>query len=132
MLNISKKLNVDNVITKTNIDDIDKNIIGIESFSNVLNHICKTKKRSIILTKFMKDELNELFGKYNTRYKTIEFHYYVWIFSYNDDLFYVFTDKNKGTCFNIKANYDDKKSKSIISFLMKLEEMFLSKFNYVF
>jgi len=100
------------------------NLKPIESFKDVLSYICDDGNRSILLTSYMKKSLTELFGKHNTRLKTYEYYYYVWIFDFDGEFFHIFTDPKKGACISIVEEIDDKKSKVIINFLRKLEELF--------
>ena len=99
------------------------NLKSIENFDDVIFYMCDDVDRSILLTSYMKESLTELFGKHNTRFKSYEFFYYVWIFDFDGDIFYIFTAPKKGTCINIVANRGDDKTKNIINFLRKLEEL---------
>lgn len=114
-------------LTNMNIIKVDNDIINtsqsVENYKNVLQFICDDVDRSINLTKYVKDELTQLFGKNNTRFKG-EYFYYVWIVEFEGEIFQIFTDKSKGTQYCIVANYEDDKSKVCINFLRKIEEMF--------
>lgn len=114
-------------LSNMNIIKVDNDIINtsqsVENYKNVLQFICDDVDRSINLTKYVKDELTQLFGKNNTRFKG-EYFYYVWIVEFEGEIFQIFTDKSKGTQYCIVANYEDDKSKVCINFLRKIEEMF--------
>jgi hypothetical protein len=100
------------------------NLKPIEYFDDVLSYMCYDVHRNILLTSYMKKSLTELFGKHNTRLKTSEYYYYVWIFDFDGDIFHIFTDPKKGASISIVGELDDKKTKVIINFLRKLEELF--------
>lgn len=110
-------------IIKKDIKEIYHNLKAVEYFDDVLSYMCYDVHRSILLTSYMKKSLTELFGKHNTRLKTYEYYYYVWIFDFDGDIFHIFTDPKKGASINIVGEFDDKKTKVIINFLRKLEEL---------
>jgi len=50
----------------------------VENYADVLQYICANVHRSIALSTYLKEELTQIFGKHNARYRG-EFFYYVWI-----------------------------------------------------
>jgi len=112
-------------INKLNSNNIDKNAIPVENYESVLQFICDSIEKSIRLTKYLKEELTQIFGKHNTRFKG-EFFYYVWIVEFDGEIFQIFTANGKGTQFAIVGKYEDDKSKVCINFLRKMEEILSS------
>lgn len=94
------------------------NTIAIENNSSVLNFIVDDIHRSIRLTSYIKNELTNLFGKHNQRFKG-EFHYYVWILKYGDEIFHIFTAPKKGTQICVSKTVT---SKTCIEFLKQLDK----------
>ena len=109
-------------IIRINGTDIAKNCVAVENYKGVLQYICGDVQRSIKLTTYLKNELTELFGKHNTRFRG-EYFYYVWIVEFDGEIFQIFTANGKGASISIVANYEDDKSTVCINFLRKLEEM---------
>ena len=109
-------------IVKVDNNDIDENSVAVENYKGVLQFICDDVKRSIKLTTYLKEELTQIFGKHNTRFKG-EFFYYVWIVEFEGEIFQIFTANGKGTQFSIVRKYGDDKSKVCINFLRKMEEL---------
>jgi len=116
-------------IVKINDNNIDKNANPIENYKGVLQYICADVKRSIKLTTYLKEELTQIFGKHNTRFKG-EFYYYVWIVEFEGEIFQIFTANGKGTQFSILAKYEDDKSNVCINFLRKMGELLDSVGNF--
>jgi hypothetical protein len=86
-----------------------------------LGYICDDFNRSIKLSKKLKEELTTIFGKQNTTLR-LEFFNYIWIVEYNGNIFNIFTS-NKGTSFEIVANYGDDKAKVCLEFLKEMEKL---------
>lgn len=112
----------DEPITKIDSKDLTIHTTAVENYDGVLSYVCSNVKRSIQLTTYLKDELTEIFGKHNTRFKG-EFYYYVWIVEYDNEIFHIFTANGKGTQFSIAAKLGDDKSKVCINFLKKMESL---------
>ncbi len=106
-------------IVKVNSNDIYNNSVAVENYNGVLQFICDDVKRSIKLTTYLKEELTQIFGEHNARFKG-EFFYYVWIVEFEGEIFQVFTANGKGTQFSIVGKYEDDKSKVCINFLRKM------------
>ena len=87
----------------------------------MLRYICGNVDRSILLTGNRSKELTELFGKHNTVFRG-EFYHKVWILSYCDETFNIFTSK-KGTSIEIVCNYSDRKESVCLDFTKKLESI---------
>ena len=102
--------------------DMGLKIIVIENLQGVLTFICADKDRSLRLTSYMKNKLTALFGKHNQRFKG-EYFYYVWVLKYREEVIYVFTNSIKGTQFCIMGDLDDKKTKTAIEFLSKMDSL---------
>lgn len=98
----------------------------VENFPGVLSYICDSIKRSMLLTKFMRVELTELFGKHNRVYSG-EFYYYIWDFSFGNDKFSIATAKDKGTQFSIMSELEEAKGEECIEFLKHIEKLLLYK-----
>ena len=109
-------------IVKVDTKNINENSVSVENYKGVLGFICDDFKRSIKLTTYLKEELTQIFGNHNTRFKG-EFYYYVWIVEFENEVFQIFTNNVKGTQFSIVGKYEDDKSKVCISFLKKMEEL---------
>ena len=109
-------------INKLDGNHIDKNSVPVENYRGVLEFMCGDVKRSVKLTTYLKEELTQIFGKHNTRFKG-EFFYYVWIVEFNGEIFQIFTANRKGTQFSINGKNEDYKSKVCINFLKKMEEL---------
>ncbi len=116
-------------IVKIDDNNIDENANSVENYKGVLQYICADLKRSIKLSTYLKEELTQIFGKHNTRFKG-EFHYYVWIVKFEGETFQIFTANGKGTQFSILAKYEDDKSNVCINFLRKMEELLDSVGNF--
>ncbi len=106
-------------IIKTGKNTIE-NSFPVENYRNVLYYMCLDIDRSLLLTKYLKNELNKCFGKHNTTFKG-EFLYYVWILEFESETYHIFTAKNKGSRIQIVGNLKDDKSVKSIRFLKKLE-----------
>ncbi len=111
-----------NDIVKVDSKIISKGATSVENYSGVLQYICADIKRSIKLTTYLKNELTEIFGVHNTRFRG-EYFYYVWIVEFDGEIFNIFTANGKGVQFSIDAKDEDDKSKVCISFLRKMEEL---------
>lgn len=109
-------------IEKTQEKTLDKFSCQVENYLGVLDYMCKDKKRSISLTRELKTELTTLFGKHNTTFKG-EFYHYIWIVKYDNEIFNIYTAKDRGTDISINANYEENKSQVCISFLQELEKL---------
>ena len=97
--------------------------VAVENYRNVLDYICKDIHRSIKLTSYLKNELTQLFGEHNTTYKG-EYKYHVWIVEFGNEIFQIFTHKDKGTQFSIVAKYTDK----AVNFIMRCIVNLISDF----
>lgn len=127
LLDFLKKSNSDTVegnVNKVDSEEFSSSIL-VENFKGVLQYICDDFERSILLSKYLKNELTEIFGKYNTRYKG-EFYFYVWVVEFEGEIFNIFTDNRKGTYFEIVANYGDNKSAVCKRFLRKIEQLIIN------
>ena len=109
-------------IIKIDNSNIDEESTRVENYVGVLQYICDDVKRSIKLTTYLKEELTQIFGIHNTRFKG-EFYYYVWIVEFDGEIFQIFTANGKGTQFEIEAKYEYDKSNVCINFLRKIEEL---------
>lgn len=112
----------DQQIIKTDIKSMNDDATRVENFPVVLLYICDDIDRSIKLTTFLKKPLTQLFGKHNTTFRG-EFFYYVWIVEFEGNIFEICTSNHKGTQFQIVEKQDEDKSKVIIRFLRKMEEL---------
>ncbi len=117
-------------IIKTNINKISSNSVQITNYKGVLSFICDEFKKSIRLSTYLKEELTELFGQYNTTYNS-EFNYFIWIIEFKNEIFEIYTADGKGTMFcivdNEELNYSDiqpdNKSKICIEFLKEFDKL---------
>lgn len=109
-------------IVKMKSKDISKPSVAVENFPGVLHYICENVKRSLQLTTFLKDELTQLFGKYNTRFRG-EYLYYVWILEFDGEEFHAYTANGYGTQFSVVAKYEDDKAAVCMEFLGKMERL---------
>lgn len=114
---------------KSKINKINHKTTRVENFDGVLQYMCEDFKKSIRLTSYMKDKLTNIFGKHNTRYKG-EFHYYVWIIEFENEIFEIFTADVKGTAFVIVfEDFDDDnrgvKSDVCIRFLEEIDKLLI-------
>lgn len=98
------------------------NTTPVENFSDVLSFICKDTKRSIRLTSYMKNNLTELFGKHNQRFKGNHY-YYVWVLEFNGEVFHLYTHKDRGTDIEIIAQFGKSKTNECIAFLTELDKL---------
>jgi hypothetical protein len=113
--------NYDKNISKLDISLVDRDSTPVENYKGVLQYICSDVNRSIKLTKYLKNELTQIFGKHNSRFRG-EFLYYVWIVEFDGEVFQIFTNSNKGTGFSIIGDGQEKSS-VCIDFLKKMEEL---------
>jgi hypothetical protein len=109
-------------INKVDSTDISNDTTCVENYKGVLQYKCDNINRSIILTTFLKNELTQLFGKHNTSFKG-EFLYSVWIVEFDNEIFHIYTAKNKGTQFSIVGHLNDDKANVCIMFLEKMEKL---------
>jgi hypothetical protein len=107
-------------IVKAKSKKINTGFIPVENFKGILGYICDSLKRSIRLSKCLKEELTEIFGEHNTRFRG-EFFYYVWIVEFEGETFSIFTASGKGTQFSILAKYEEDKSGVCEKFLKEME-----------
>jgi len=110
------------MIKKIDTKTISKTLNPVENYDGVLGYICGDVNRSIKLTTYLKDELTQIFGSHNTRFRG-EFYYYVWIVEFNNETFNIFTANGKGTRINIEGKYYDDKSKVCMEFLKEIERL---------
>ena len=96
--------------------------IAIENNRDVLNFMVGDINRSIRLTSYIKNNLTNLFGKHNQRFKG-NYYYYVWVFKFNDDLFHVYTAPNKGTQICVSKTVN---AKTCIEFLKQLDKKLMN------
>ena len=112
-------------ITKMDNNSVNDQAMPVENFSGVLEYITADIHRIIRLTSYLKNELTDIFGKHNARYRG-EFFYYVWNLEFDGDTFCIFTANGKGTTFNIHANREENKSEKCINFLRKMDELLIT------
>lgn len=124
-VNVEIKNQMEQKITRSHSGSLDEHTTAVEDYPGVLGFVCEDVHKSIRLTTYIKDEMTELFGAHNTRFRG-EFFYYVWFLDFCGEIFHVFTAKGKGTQFCIQADRDQDKSNVCIRFLGEMDDLFLS------
>lgn len=100
--------------------------VQVEHYRDVLFYICDDIHRSIRLTSYMKNELTNIFGKHNTRFKG-EYYYYVWIVNFKGSVFNIYTNANKGTTFAlVLSDCNEDKSELCIEFLTEIDNILIN------
>jgi hypothetical protein len=94
--------------------------ILIENIVGVRDYICSDIDRSFLLSKKLKTELTQLFGKHNTSFRG-EFLNSVWFVEFENEVFQIFTS-NRGTEFYCENN----NTKIAIDFLKELEQLLIN------
>ena len=104
-----------------------KHSVPIENNRKVLGYICGDINRSIRLSSKLKNEFTQIFGVHNKTFRG-EFLNYIWIVSFKDETFEIFTS-NRGTTYEIVCSYEDvqKKEEVCIEFLKEIKRLFFIK-----
>lgn len=92
----------------------------IENYKDILGFIADDNERLFTITNYIKDELTNIYGKYTRTFKG-EFLFYVWDVEFKDELFSIYTTKEKGTSISIHAEENEDKSNVIKDFIIDLE-----------
>ena len=133
--NNTTELPVSDEIIKLPNNKYSEHSFKIENYLEVLKYLCDQSTKSIRLndinlSNFLRLEFTEIFGKHNCTFRG-EFLHYIWIVSFKNEVFEIFTSK-RGTTYQIVGKYSDRKSKVCIEFLKKLNKIMNDKFKISF